>query len=352
MPKVAPNTESIELALAAFPNARGGSAKPFGGGLINDTFRVECDRRRFILQRLNPVFSPQVHRNINFVTEKLAAAGLTTPRLERTADNNLWTELDDGSVWRLMSYVDGRVWAVTSGPHQAWQAGHLVGRFHGALDGAQHHFVGLRRSVHDTPFHLDTLHRALRQHPRHRLLDQIAPLAAEIQQTAATLEPLGQLADRICHGDLKLDNLLFEADAAAEQAQAICLIDLDTVAPMHLAHELGDAWRSWCAGGPEDDPDPGFDLELFAASLDGYCQGLGRLLAAAERQALLLGPEWISLELASRFAADALAERYFGWNPGRYRSAGEHHLARARGQWTLHRAIAASRAERQQLLGL
>ena len=65
-----------------------------------------------------------------------------------------------------------------------------------------------------------------------------------------------------------------------------------------------------------------------------------------------LGVEWISLELAARFAADALFESYFGWDPARFPGRGEHNLVRARGQWSMHQALVATRAERAGMLGV
>jgi hypothetical protein len=47
---------------------------------------------------------------------------------------------------------------------------------------------------------------------------------------------------------------------------------------------------------------------------------------------LVAGTQTIYLELAARFAADALEERYFGWSPARYATRGEHNLARAGNQ--------------------
>jgi hypothetical protein len=93
------------------------------------------------------------------------------------------------------------------------------------------------------------------------------------------------------------------------------------------------------------------DLEIMGASLRGYAAGLGRDLSADERRALLLGVEWVSLELAARFAADALFETYFGWDAARYPGRGEHNLLRARGQWSLHQALLATRDQRSAMLG-
>jgi Ser/Thr protein kinase RdoA (MazF antagonist) len=161
---------------------------------------------------------------------------------------------------------------------------------------------------------------------------------------------LPALPNRVCHGDLKLNNILFAGATSPACEQALCLIDLDTVGPMALAHELGDAWRSWCNRSPEDVQAARFDLEIFRASFKGYRDGLGRALDADERRACLHGVEWISLELAMRFAADALRESYFGWSAERYPGRGEHNLARAQGQWALHQAVCATREERARIL--
>ena len=62
------------------------------------------------------------------------------------------------------------------------------------------------------------------------------------------------------------------------------------------------------------------------------------------------GVERITLNLAARFAADALEESYFGWDPGKG-GRGEHNLLRARGQAALLRSIHGRRAELEAALG-
>jgi Ser/Thr protein kinase RdoA (MazF antagonist) len=160
------------------------------------------------------------------------------------------------------------------------------------------------------------------------------------------------LPDRVCHGDLKFNNILFAAADGPEADRPLCLIDLDTLGPMPLAFELGDAWRSWCNRNGENNPVAALDLEIFRTSLEGYREGLGRPLSEGERRALLLGLDWVSVELAARFAADALYENYFGWDPKRFAGRGEHNLVRARSQFSLHQALAAARPERMRLLDL
>lgn len=326
--------------------------EPCGHGLINSTYAVtSSDGRTAILQRVNAIFDPAIHHNILAVTEQLERAGLMTPRLIPTLAGTPWLALD-GAIWRLQTRISGVSFDALADAEQARAAGEFVGRWHAALAELGHEFVALRLGVHDTPRHLATLRRALAQGHGHRLYDEVAPLGEALLDAAGLLDPLPECPARVAHGDLKINNLMFAGLDAAGRVRPQALIDLDTVAPMPLAHELGDAWRSWCNRAGENEPKARFDLELFEASLSGWQLGFGEQPSAAEREALLLGPEWISLELACRFAADALTESYFGWDSQRFVGRGEHNLARARGQWSLHLAIADTRAERARLLSL
>ena len=305
---------------------------------------------RGVLQGVSKIFSAAIHDNIAAVTARLAEQGLVTPRLLPTNSGALYLDAGEGGIWRLQSYVDGVAFDVVGGAVQARAAGALVGRFHRALDGFAYNFVSPRAGVHDTPAHLRRLSDEVAAHAGHRLTAVVRPLADAIAIGAAALPPLPALAPRVCHGDLKFNNILFAGRQPPDDTRAVCLIDLDTCGPQSLAYELGDAWRSWCNRAGEDDVDARLDLDVFRASLEGYLAGLGRPLSADERSGLLLGVEWISLELAARFAADALAESYFGWDATRFPGRGEHNLVRARGQWSLHQALLATRAARAGLL--
>lgn len=307
-------------------------------GLINETFFVG-EPTRAVLQWVNPIFDPTVHHDIAAVTERLAEQGLETPRMIPTADGGLWAEVDasDG-CWRLMTYVEGRTVHRLEGPTRATAAGELVGRFHRALAGWNYRFRAPRRNIHDTPARMDELHTALAACDGH-------PLASEARRLGATLldrwdlwrkeygDP-GQLPERPCHGDLKISNLRFTPEGTSP-LRALCLIDLDTLGPMSLASEMGDAWRSWCNTGSEDALDSvAFDVDLFAASARGWLSEAPPL-EPAERQALVPSIERICLELASRFCADAVRNTYFREDRTRYPEVGTHNLHRAQGQLAL-----------------
>jgi Ser/Thr protein kinase RdoA (MazF antagonist) len=204
--------------------------------------------------------------------------------------------------------------------------------------------------VHDTPKHLAYLEAMVAVHAQHRLHVEVSRLTAAILAGAEALPNIDQVPERIVHGDPKLNNVMFEAADGDGAERAFAMIDLDTVAPMALHLELGDAWRSWCNHSGEDANTARFDLAIFEASLRGWADARPFELTASECQALVHGVEWITLELAARFAADALAESYFGWNRSRFPAAGEHNLLRAHGQWSLHAQVLACRRERETLV--
>jgi Ser/Thr protein kinase RdoA (MazF antagonist) len=337
--------------LPHFDGWDGAAIARIGAGLINRSYLLlRADGRRAVLQAVNGIFPPETHGNIVAVTDRLAAAGLVTPRLVPTRSGRPYATASGGGVWRMLTYVDGVSFDVVGGAEQARAAGELVGRFHAAVDGMTHAFVGMRVGVHDTPRHLARLEEAVATQTAHRLIADVAPLARAIRDGAAALPPLPALPPLIGHGDLKFNNIMFAGRTPPDDARAVCLIDLDTVGPQALAFELGDAWRSWCNRAGEDDVNAVLDLDIMTASLRGYTHGLGRALSADESRALLLGVEWVSLELAARFAADALFESYFGWDPARFPGRGEHNLVRARGQWSLHQALLATRDTRASML--
>ncbi len=344
---ISPN--DARRVLARFAVTGPSRIEPLGSGLINDTFAVTDGSRELVLQRVHPVFAPEIHHNIAAVTGHLHARGISTPQLVRTVDEQFWTE-DGGRVWRLMTRLPGVTFDAVASVEQARAAAGALGAFHRALTDLDHAFVGLRVGVHDTARHLTALQEAVAEHPSHRLASAVAPLAERILTAAEDLPPLDGLPVRVVHGDPKLNNVVFEGASPPANLRAVGMIDLDTVAPMALHLELGDAWRSWCNPKGEDETTARFDLDVFEASLQGYAAA-GPRVSAEERDALGHAVELISLELSARFLADALHERYFGWNPQLHPSRGEHNLVRAQGQWSLHRAVQASRSDRERLLG-
>ncbi|NMB74402.1 MAG: aminoglycoside phosphotransferase family protein [Myxococcales bacterium] len=306
--------------------------EPVRSGHINRTFRVRRGAETFVLQMLNPIFAPEVHLDIRAVTEWIAARGLVTPRLVPALCGADWLADPAGRTWRLLTHVPGQTLLAADSPGRCLEAGRLLGQFHRATWDCPHRFVFTRLGIHDTPRHLAALREALAQHRGHRLFGPISCLAEQILSAGESLEPVERLPARLVHGDPKISNFVF-----ADNGRAVALIDLDTLGRMPLPVELGDALRSWCAPQGEDRGEP-LRVDFFEAGVRGWREGIGDLPAPEEIRAIPAAVARIALELAARFAADALHERYFAYDRERYPAAGEHNRVRAESQWALYRS--------------
>ncbi len=323
--------------------ARWGSNDPIaelaGGGLINRTWTVG-DPPWAVLQWVNPIFDPRIHLDIEAITSRLEEAGLTTPRLVPSTGGDLWTT-DKHGCWRLMTYIPGKTLHRLETTEQAASAGHLVGRFHAALNDWHYRFEGHRRHIHDTTAHMAELHAARAESSAHPLGAEACEVAGEILRRWSRWDGELELRRRLSHGDLKVSNLRF--DAGGEHA--VCLIDLDTLGSMPIACEMGDAWRSWCNPAGEDDPQASaFDVELFAASARAWLAAAPPL-GEDELRSLVPGIERICLELAARFCADTVRNTYFREDRDTHPQRGRHNLIRARGQLALAASARRARAE-------
>jgi Ser/Thr protein kinase RdoA (MazF antagonist) len=321
-------------------------AESFGSGLINDTYLVTAvTGEQFILQGLNPVFSPEVNLDIDRLTKHLEARGSVTQRLLATDENQLWAESGDRS-WRLSTFVPGVCLDMLESDSQAAAAGRLLGRFHADVRDLQMDLHTARLGVHDTERHLRVLEEALSTHAKHRHFAEIEPLAQKILAEAKELPELPELPDRLVHGDPKISNLVFDA----ESGEGICMIDLDTLTHMPLPLELGDAFRSWCNPRGEDTQLSAFRLDLFAAAIGGYAEVTSEFVTEAEWRAFIPATRTIMVELAARFATDALNESYFGWNSEIFPDRSTHNQVRAAGQLVLHRSLRDQFEAAQQLV--
>ncbi len=335
----------------------GADVRPFGSGLINTTFLVHTDGQAdLVVQRLHPIFGPQVNDDIEAVTAHLRTKGLLTPSLVRTTDGARCVvlgsvETGDRVVWRALSRIEGGASLDRlRSPAQARAAAGLVATFHAAVEDFSYAYQHVREGVHDTKKHLLALARSMAKHRKHRLGHAAGSVGKEILDAGARLPDLTKLPLRHCHGDLKISNVLFAATesgaVADDEPRALCLVDLDTLQKLQWPLEMGDALRSWCNPQGEDIANANLDLELFRGAVEGYfSSGKKPFILPEESDALVDGLLTICVELAARFCRDALEESYFGWDPTRHKTRGDHNLLRARGQWSLAKSVKTQRDE-------
>jgi len=323
---------AAESVLGAW-ELRAESLEYMNHGLINRTWRVRGkDGESFALQHLSPILGPEIHQDIEAVTAHIAARSMATPRLVPTSSGSLYVERDDG-VWRLLTWLEGEFHNRLENAGQAVQAGALLARFHVALVDFRAPFASKRRPIHEPERRVRDLEEAIagsRDHPLHAEAERLQRRTLEM---LAQLPPMPETPLRVVHGDPKINNMLFSPDG-----EGLAMVDLDSLGRLSLPYELGDAFRSWCNPVGEDSEETGFSAELFEAARSGYLD-VATFITEDERSCLVDATLWITLELTTRFTADILNDRYFGWDPERFASRAEHNVVRARGQLRLAESL-------------
>ncbi len=323
------------------------SCTPLGRGNVNDTWLVTTAAgERFVLQRLNSaVFADPtlIQDNLLLLTrhlrERLRAdtSRFRIPGLITAPDGNASFLDQRGDCWRMLDYIGGSctISRITT-PARARTIGRGLAGFHRLLAGlSPDRLHDPLPGFHHTPSYLERYNR---------LCGSTLPRAADCQSFIAEhdrddfiklldrQQGRGTLTSQVIHADPKAANFLFSRDGS----RVISLIDLDTIRPGLLLHDLGDCFRSCCNPlGEEAEPEQVFfDPRLFEALLSGYCSRAADLLGPGDRELLVDSVRLIAFELGLRFYTDHLqGDRYF-----KVRSPG-HNLFRARVQFGLVRSI-------------
>ncbi|HKU38463.1 MAG TPA: aminoglycoside phosphotransferase family protein [Polyangiales bacterium] len=328
---------------AAFEARFGGGVsevRAHGSGHIHDSFQLRFQQQLLLVQRFNTaVFGdPQaVMHNIARVTDHLRSRLAGAPDLERrvlrvqpTPDGALYWQVD-GATYRAFHFIEGTTaFDVAQRPEHPYQAGAAFGAFVRLLaDLPAPPLLETIPGFHDTPARVRALREALARDPVGRAGRVTAELE-QIERHAALAETCvrSDLPLRVTHNDTKLSNLLFDAVSG----EAVCVVDLDTVMPGHIAYDFGDLVRTTACLVAEDARDPNA-IEVRADYLEALARGfLAELgtLHAAERSTLAAGPRLICFELGVRFLSDYVSgDTYFAI------ARPEHNLERARVQLAL-----------------
>lgn len=321
------NTPPQAQAAAFFlPSREIASISPLGSGNVNDTYLVECiDGRRLVLQRVNPAVFPDpglIMANMHCITghlaEQIRSENRTLIRfpLLLGGRESAGAFLDDeGAWWRMLTYIEqSRTMHAVRKPSQATAIGSMLGYVHRLFSMLDPGMIGdPLPGFHVTPNYLRQFDVVVENAtPRAEEEDFCLQCIAFWRHTATTLEEARHLLhSQVIHGDPKVANFLF----AEGEEQVVSLIDLDTVGPGLLLHDLGDCLRSCCNPRGEEMADPAaghFHADLFQALLAGYRQEAGHLLGRHDRQLLVDAVRLLTFELGLRFFADHLAgDRYF-----------------------------------------
>jgi hypothetical protein len=324
------------------------TARPFGSGHINDTYRVTTDTgKNYLLQKINHfVFKdvPGLMNNIVQVTEhlkkKLSNIHGAHPDKEvltpvAANDGNFYIKDASNNYWRVFIFLNHtKSYDQVLTEKQALEGGKAFGRFQALLSDLDPGLlIDTIPDFHNIESRLANLDKAIAADTAHRLNKLGAEIAFVNERRQAIMRVLeagraGLLPQRIIHNDTKFNNVLLD-----EQDRAQCVIDLDTVMPGYVAYDFGDAIRTIINNAPEDEPDLkliNLNIPLFTAYTKGYMQQAGGFLTEAEVNSLIDGVLLLPYMQGVRFLTDYLnGDTYFKIH------SPWHNLQRAKAQFQL-----------------
>ncbi|MDE5546241.1 MAG: aminoglycoside phosphotransferase family protein [Anaeroplasmataceae bacterium] len=330
---------------------------PYGEGHINQTLLVTTTKKRYILQKMNThVFADpdSLMKNICYVTEALSAKGIETLYVVPTKTKESFLKRNkDGKeeCFRVYDFIENTVtFQKVTDKEVFYNSGKAFGEFQNYL--ASFDASLLTETIpnfHNTPKRYLDFEAALKQDKLNRAKD----CKEEIEFILAHKDTLSKVVDgmkdgsiplRVTHNDTKLNNILM--DERTHQARAV--IDLDTIMPGSMLYDFGDSIRFGASTAAEDEKDLSkvhFDVELFKAYAEGYCQAVYKSISKRELELLPYSAYLLTTECGMRFLTDYLSgDTYFAIKYS------DHNLIRTRTQLKLAGEIEKKIEELQKIV--
>ena len=295
------SADDVTAILRAFgaPAYRG--HRPIAVGTINTNLRVEtADGPRFL--RINEGKSEDDVAREAAIVARAAARGVPTPAPAQALDGCPYARWSD-TIASLFPWLPGRTLTRAEvGPAHARQVGAALARLHLASEGYDDPRPG-RYEPPEIDRRLVTVTAAAATRPE--LVPAVAILAPELEALHRERHPGLPLG--IIHGDLFIDNVLFEAGPPDDNL--VALLDFEQAAWGRLAYDLAVTLLAFAFGRDDLRPD------VVRALVEGYA-GV-RPPTAVERAAF--GPElrFAACRFAVTRITDVHLKRGEGAPPGK-----------------------------------
>ncbi len=297
--------------------------KPFGNGLINNTWTVQSNHGKFILQRINvTIFKTPTHiadniRSIGNYLKKNNPGYLFVSAEKTMLEQDMLYSPEEG-YFRLFPFVKGsHTIDVVNSTNQAYEAAKQFGCFTNLLaDFPTEKLHITLPDFHNLSLRYEQFEKAILDGNQQR-----------VQEAAETIDFLKEHHDivgiskqislnpdfkkRVTHHDTKISNVLFDADD-----KGLCVIDLDTVMPGYFISDVGDMMRTYLSPVSEEEKDFSkieIREDYFKAIVDGYLSEMQGELTTAEKDHFVYGGKFMIYMQALRFITDHLNDDvYYG----------------------------------------
>lgn len=297
---------------------------PIKSGHINQTFLIRTDLGgSYILQRINHHVFPDpeaVIENKILVARHIAEkrSGLPEGEFLRRVLRFFPTRSDgplhrdqEGNFWNLMNYIENSsVYLRTPNSKVAFEAGKAFGGFLMDTEDLDpdvlketipgFHSMSLRYSQFDEAYENASKSRKELAESQIREARHLRERMHGLERRIAE----GTLPLRVTHNDTKISNALFSDDD-----EALCVIDLDTVMRGVVHFDFGDAVRTVCNRGEEDEHDLSkvdFDMTYFESFTRGFLGESGLTLSDQELEGLAFSAQVMTFIVGLRMLTDFL----------------------------------------------
>ncbi len=300
----------------------------YGDGHINDTYLIDYENKKYILQRINhDIFKNphQVMENIlnitKHISDKLSANGCDPERrtltVINTVDGSPCCEFN-GNYYRMYNFItDTITYQTVEEPVLFYKAAKGFGEFFNLLsDFDANKLYETIPDFHNTAKRYNDFVHSVSENKSGRadsVKKEIDFIISRKNETSAIMDEIakGTVPLRVTHNDTKLNNILFDCITK----DALCVIDLDTVMPGSVLFDYGDALRFGTNPVAEDEKDLDkvyCDIEKFEQFTKGFIESLGNILTKKEIELLPLSARLLTLECGMRFLADYIdGDTYF-----------------------------------------
>ena len=286
----------------------------FGNGLINKTYILETEGRKYILQKINTAIfkSPEliavnIHQLNLFFKEKFPDYLFVHPI--STLQNDEMVLLPDGEYYRIFPFIEGSLtFNFVDNIDHAFEAAKQFGKFTRLLSTFKIDKLGVTLpDFHNLDLRYQQFEIALSSGNSNRINDCASAINfmkehKNIVTVFNTLEQNAGFKKRVTHNDTKISNVLFDT-----KGKAICVIDLDTVMPGYFISDVGDMLRTYLSPVSEEENDLSkikVREDFFDAIMKGYLSEMKDELSVEEKKYFVYAGKFMIYMQALRFLTD------------------------------------------------
>lgn len=288
----------------------------YGDGHINDTFLIETNKKKYILQKINSKVFKKPHKlmkNFSLITKWLEDndKDYNGIKLIKTKKGKMYLKKDK-KYYRCYEFIENcDCYEEVDDLSVIYEMGKALGKFDKTLEtfpisklhniipnfhNSYQRYKIFKKIVKEDKYNLKS--KVFKEiHFIYKRKNYFNVINKEFKNKNLRLLPI--------HNDPKINNILIDRNTKKH----ICLIDLDTVMPGTILYDYGDAIRSIILTCKEDEYDlkkVNIDVNKFGYFSKGFLKEINDSLTEKEKELLVDSAIIISLECAMRFLSDYL----------------------------------------------